>query len=671
MKWFLRLSAWFWPLCVIMAMCGQSLAADSVQIGYGTIANQGLPFEPCNNFSYTQQLYYASEIGGAGYISAIAFQYQIVSTVFLNSHNEFKLYMGHSSRSTLNQWIPLDSLSVVFDGFISAQDFSGPLPGQGWLMFTLANPFYFNGIDNLIIACDENTDGLSSTSDDFLASTSEFPMAVLYKSNTINPDPQNPPSETEPGYFVRQYRANLILEIEQEHLNPHSPQPEHNEPEVANTQLTLHWQSDAGLFDLFLGTDPNTLEQIGNQLTSTSYTLESNLNLLTTYHWQVIAYQSDQVYHGPVWQFTTAGETISAPQNLTGIALDDHARLTWQPPQAGTVVEYEIYRNNQYYDRTPELLYEDYALVTGPTYYYYIKAINHLNQVSPPSNMVSVTLHQTPGGDTLDESFETLPAFSTTIPGWLNLDLDASVTWAWEDVNYPNEGDPLAWMVFDPSQTVPPLTGLNPHHGSKVMLAMSAINPPSNDWLITPRCFLGSDPVFKFWAKSHTSDYGLERLRVLLSTTDASPESFVEISPPPHITVPVEWTEYSFDLSEYANTSAYLALNCVSWDAFALFVDSVKLEGENAYVSVNEHVYIPSPYYVYPNPNPGRFSLYNPQKESLEIRLFDLRGRTIYQARDIGSFDSNSLETKLAAGIYFLRIRDKRSVHTLKFLVLR
>jgi hypothetical protein len=157
----------------------------------------------------------------------------------------------------------------------------------------------------------------------------------------------------------------------------------------------------------------------------------------------------------------------------------------------------------------------------------------------------------------------------------------------------------------------------------------------------------------------------------MLSITDTSPESFIEISPAPYFTVPVEWTEYSYDLSEYANSSAYLALNCVSWDAFALFVDSIVLQGEDAYVSVEEHITQPSPYYVYPNPSPGRFSLYNPDKELLQIRLYDLRGRLIYQAQDSKTFDSSQIGATLAPGIYLLRIRDKRTIHTLKFLVFR
>ena len=44
-----------------------------------------------------------------------------------------------------------------------------------------------------------------------------------------------------------------------------------------------------------------------------------------------------------------------------------------------------------------------------------------------------------------------------------------------------------------------------------------------------------------------------------------------------YVEVPVDWTEYSYDLSAYAGQTIQLAINCVSSDAFALFIDDINV----------------------------------------------------------------------------------------------
>ncbi len=656
-------------LLFLIAWVSTSLQAETIQIGSGSVVNQGLPLEPFTAYSYSQQLFLAQEIGPGGIISAIGFQYQVAHTAFLSANCEVKFYLGHSSRTLLNSWIPIDSLSLVFDGTLTQENFSSPLPGSGWLTVNLANPFIYNGIDNLIVACDENTPGSSSSSDEFLATPIAVDMAVLFKSSTINPDPMDPPPEQSAGYFVRQHRSNLRLEIEQEFNQPHAPSPEHNAAEIGNTGLNLFWQSDADAFDLFFGSAPQQMIQLASQITESGYVLQDELALLCTYYWQVIAYKNSETFIGNIWQFSTAGETLSAPQNLTGIAIGDHAHLTWQAPEQGTIVEYEIHRNNQLLDRTPSLSYSDYNISGGLTYHYCVKAVNYLNQVSPPSNTVSVSFYQPPVDHILNEDFEGLAAFSTAIPGWQMLDLDGSQTWHWDSIDFPLEGTSLAWMVFAPGQTVPPLTGLAPQQGSQMLISMSATTPPNNDWLILPRSNLGSDPVLKFWARSYTADYGLERLRVLLSTTDANPASFVPLSSSPYLEIPDAWTEYSFELSDYQHSNVYIALNCVSWDAFALFVDNVSLCGESGYVSVFTELNVPSPFLVYPNPSSKEFNLRSLGKSPFSVRLYDLRGRRLYRADGLKSFNSKDAGLDLSPGVYLLKVADKTTAQTIKVLI--
>lgn len=90
-----------------------------------------------------------------------------------------------------------------------------------------------------------------------------------------------------------------------------------------------------------------------------------------------------------------------------------------------------------------------------------------------------------------------------------------------------------------------------------------------NEWLISP-ALPGVAQTISFYARSYSADY-TESFRVLYSTTDMDPESFIEL-PGAVASVPTAWTEYSYDLPEGAK---YFAINCDSNDKFMLFVDDI------------------------------------------------------------------------------------------------
>ena len=83
----------------------------------------------------------------------------------------------------------------------------------------------------------------------------------------------------------------------------------------------------------------------------------------------------------------------------------------------------------------------------------------------------------------------------------------------------------------------------------------------------------------KFMARSFTASYGMERMRVLVSTTGTNaPADFTAISVGTYIEVPAAWTQYSFDLSAYAGQEIHLAIQCVSYEAFFLMVDDISVD---------------------------------------------------------------------------------------------
>ncbi len=105
---------------------------------------------------------------------------------------------------------------------------------------------------------------------------------------------------------------------------------------------------------------------------------------------------------------------------------------------------------------------------------------------------------------------------------------------------------------------------------------MATIPPPFNDdWIISPQITLGINSSITLWVKSYTDLYGLETYNVLISTTDNNPASFTVISGAAPLEAPIVWTEVSIDLAAYDGMTVYVAIQCVSEDAFIFMLDYV------------------------------------------------------------------------------------------------
>ena len=105
----------------------------------------------------------------------------------------------------------------------------------------------------------------------------------------------------------------------------------------------------------------------------------------------------------------------------------------------------------------------------------------------------------------------------------------------------------------------------------------------NNDFFILPEITVNQGTVFKFWARSVSDSYGLERMKVGVYNGDGGLGSYLLGSATSYVEVPLDWTEYSYDLSSYAGQTIQLAINCVSADAFALLIDDIYVGNPNLY----------------------------------------------------------------------------------------
>jgi hypothetical protein len=181
--------------------------------------------------------------------------------------------------------------------------------------------------------------------------------------------------------------------------------------------------------------------------------------------------------------------------------------------------------------------------------------------------------------------------------------------------------------------------------------------------MISPMVTLGMNSNLNFWAKSYTDQYGLERYNVLVSTTDMEPGSFTKISDEPYMEAPIEWTEMNYDLSAYDGQTVYVAIQCVTADAFIFMVDDIEISYTVGTPELAEGVDIR----VYPNPVYNQLNIIS-QEEMNKVEIFNQIGQWVYS--DIPAGNRFSLNTLgFESGLYFVRITTEQGVATEKIIV--
>ena len=161
-------------------------AGGEVPVGNGTTTEYYYPVNNYYNYSYTQQIFLASELNGAADFHSIAFDYAYSTA--MSAKTNVNIYLGHTPATTLTttDLVPFDSLHLVYSGSLNCQ--------QGWNTFTFDSIFHYNGTDNLVLAVDDNSGSYNSNSHNFNAHAAGGTRTVYYYSDSYNPDPQNPSS---------------------------------------------------------------------------------------------------------------------------------------------------------------------------------------------------------------------------------------------------------------------------------------------------------------------------------------------------------------------------------------------------------------------------------------------------------------------------------------------
>ena len=130
--------------------CLGTVRADEVTIGDGgTSSSAFLPTFDFYNYSLTQQIYTATELGAAGTITSIAFKNTTDGTDYTRN---LKVYIQLSDKEQFSggDWVPMSESDLVFSGDVTFT------VGE-WVTIDFDTPFVYDGSSNIILCVADNT----------------------------------------------------------------------------------------------------------------------------------------------------------------------------------------------------------------------------------------------------------------------------------------------------------------------------------------------------------------------------------------------------------------------------------------------------------------------------------------------------------------------------------
>ena len=158
--------------------------AEGLMIGDGgSTTDQYLPSYSYYNYTLSQQIYTAEELGSAGLISSIAF-YNGGTT----KTRTYDIYMVSTTKSEFTgatDWVTVTSDNLVYSGSVE-------MTANEWTAIEFSNPFVYDGVSNMVLVVDDNT---GSYSQGMLCSVFAAPsQALRVYSDGTNYNPFAPSS---------------------------------------------------------------------------------------------------------------------------------------------------------------------------------------------------------------------------------------------------------------------------------------------------------------------------------------------------------------------------------------------------------------------------------------------------------------------------------------------
>ena len=350
--------------------CAIVYEEGTVVIGNGDVESGYLPTNVHYNYSLTQQIYTAEELGlDTCEISRIAF-YQ---NSYENTVRDLKVFMVNTNKNYFDydyDWVNMNELDIVFEGEC--------IFGRGWVEIDLDYNFVYTG--NNILLCVVDNSGFYENSYEFRTFETQGCQAMCQytDSYSYNPYYANGNYEGSRSYVNNQ----LKLRCEPAHIGE-CQTPELTATATNDSTIVLTWNDDeyASYYEVYSYDD--TLVYLG--LTKdTEYVIEG-LDFSTEYCYSVRAVSTmfgESEYSDRVCATTTELLVPEAPE-LNASAVINTIFLSWDAVKYAA--SYKVYYHNVYGDTvyiatTSNTSYMIYDWDYETEYCFSVKSMNKLGE---------------------------------------------------------------------------------------------------------------------------------------------------------------------------------------------------------------------------------------------------------------------------------------------------
>ena len=305
-------------MTLLLAFVGVA-KAETIVIGDGTGTSYYAPFNSLYEYSFVEQVYTASEIGGGGTITAISFNMRESDATQTNAVDVFMKNVSRSTFSSSTDYEPVTASDMVFSGTVT---FS-----PGWTTITLDTPFAYDGSSNLMIGMHEYTPGYSTR---YFYYTDVESSILCYYSDSYNPDPYDLGSYSGTK-FATYRRANIQIEMTSGGGGGEVVDVLIGDPTATTTNSYLPTYS---LYDYSFTQQIYTADEIGvggsvNALTMWLKNTSSYARNLNVYMKEV----SESAFaSGSAWVSMTAGDLVASGTLANGITNPVETTFTFSSP---------------------------------------------------------------------------------------------------------------------------------------------------------------------------------------------------------------------------------------------------------------------------------------------------------------------------------------------------
>lgn len=538
----------------------------TIEIGDGIEEPIAYPFNNYYTNNKTQLLYLNSEIGTDSIvISELSFDISYATPLAeYRDLSNFAIRMSLVEIDELSNYLDMSSTTIVYE--TDSYDLSGD---TGWESLTLNYPFLYDGSSNILIEIiwGSNSDycDLADRTKTYSSTTTNNTVAYGYSDYS-----------TPPAFGgVSNIRPNIKLSVGEAHYLIFSIEDEY-ENVISGANVIIGdrevLSDEYGLAKFIYSTQQYGLnysidalgyyEATGTvDLDSDSVTVHTALVEKPKHTINFYVSNSDTPLSNAWVTFNNDTKESNAAGEVTFENVIEGDGYAYSVTKANYLTAYDTVNVNT--SKTIQVVLNDNISIPS--------IVNVENLKDGKATITWLAASPT----AFEDSFENYNDWDRSFGEYTIYDVDGLGVYGSDDYEYPDQNGATGFRIMNYTATSPEWGDLAGNTGSKIAASFCANGGTNNDWLITPQITISSDYEFSFYAKSITSQYGLERFNVYISTTGTETSDFTKISSGEYIEAPTSWTKMTYDLASYQGENIYLAIQCISDDAFVFMVDDI------------------------------------------------------------------------------------------------